>query len=88
MAKKKPTPVYKVGQIVCRVGKGIAAVNSRLAIAEVGIEGHDNSGRARPAVRAWSVHWDGKRGEKALREWKGARPAQWLLVEIGPCKSK
>ena len=83
----KPKPAYHVGQIVCRVGRGIDPVNRRLAIAEVDVAGHDNRGRARPAVRAWIIHWDGKHGEKARREDPRARPVLFLLEEIGPCKS-
>jgi hypothetical protein len=80
---RKKHPTYRVGQIVCRyaVWKGAKDSQLRLAVAEVGVEGSDNRGRPKPAVRAWNVAGEGRRGQKADRFTK---PMPYLLEEIFP----
>lgn len=82
MAKSK-AHTYKVGQIVCRVGKGIDARNRRLGVVEVDVPARDNRGRPRLGVRAWNVSSDGARGQKAD---KYTRPYVYLYEEIAPCR--
>lgn len=80
---RKKHPVYRVGQTVCRyaVWKGATDPQLRLAVAEVGVESEDNRGRKKPAVRAWNVAFDGRRGQKKDASRK---PSLWLLEEIFP----
>jgi hypothetical protein len=79
----KKHPTYRVGQTVCRyaVWKGATDAQLRLAVAEVGVNGHDNRGRPKPAVRAWNIASDGRKGQKPDAF---SRPQIWLLEEIFP----
>ena len=84
MAARKKHPAYKVGQTVCRVYKGMSPTARKLAVAEINVQGCENNrGQLRPCLRAWNIHFDGRKGQKpdATR-----RPSTFLLEEIRPAK--